>query len=721
MSSLDLKFKIKVDGGKDLEGSLKASKKQLAALTKETSSYGNKSKVAFSKSKKELSALQKQAGSAKTALLGVFSGVAAYQLASGILEVNREMESLRAQLKSLTGSNEGSAQAFKFIQDFAADTPFQVQGLTKTFIDLKNFGIEPTTEVMNAITNQASKLGASQETLSGITLALGQAYAKGKLQAEEMLQLVERGVPVYKLLAESTGKNADELSEMSKKGELGRDVIDQLIVKMGDLASGSNADAMDTLNGSISNLNDSWVNFQDTLLNDESEGVIKSIIQGITSTINDFVKGDSVDQLTAKLERYKKALADGDSNYTTAELLHRIDSVARELDKKIPDLELPAGDKPKSDKSGNKQTGSTGGSKSDPGKKVVENLQRQLALYDETTNAAKFRYELEQGSLQNVSDAQKTIIANYADQLDALDASKQEQIEYDEVVAEGIELAKKQREEMEAERDTQIEAISQIKTFLQESNRTELEELQAHYDERKRIILESTVITEEERLALLAELDEVSLAQRQAFSDAQNMLLLSSASNSFGEIAELTKTFAGEQSAAYKAAFAVSKAFAIAETTIKTYQAAQDAYTAFSSIPYVGPALGAAAAAAAVAAGLGRVAQISSQNVSGIAHGGLDNVPSESTYLLDKGERVLSPKQNTDLTLFLKKSNTGESTGGGGGNTYNITVNVKTAEGETAGNTGRKAADAITRAIARQEIKQASRPNGLLNKTTKFV
>jgi len=49
MTDLDLKFKIKVQGGKDLEGSLKASKAQLAALTKEASNYGNKSKVAFSK------------------------------------------------------------------------------------------------------------------------------------------------------------------------------------------------------------------------------------------------------------------------------------------------------------------------------------------------------------------------------------------------------------------------------------------------------------------------------------------------------------------------------------------------------------------------------------------------------------------------------------------------------------------------------------------------
>lgn len=39
--------------------------------------------------------------------------------------------------------------------------------------------------------------------------------------------------------------------------------------------------------------------------------------------------------------------------------------------------------------------------------------------------------------------------------------------------------------------------------------------------------------------------------------------------------------------------------------------------------------------------------------LSGMAHSGIDNVPSEGTWLLDKGERVLSPRQNADLTNFL--------------------------------------------------------------------
>ena len=40
-----------------------------------------------------------------------------------------------------------------------------------------------------------------------------------------------------------------------------------------------------------------------------------------------------------------------------------------------------------------------------------------------------------------------------------------------------------------------------------------------------------------------------------------------------------------------------------------------------------------------------------------MAHSGIDNIPQEGTWLLDKGERVLSPRQNKDLTSYLDGKN----------------------------------------------------------------
>jgi len=48
----------------------------------------------------------------------------------------------------------------------------------------------------------------------------------------------------------------------------------------------------------------------------------------------------------------------------------------------------------------------------------------------------------------------------------------------------------------------------------------------------------------------------------------------------------------------------------------------------------------------------------------------MTNVPSESTFLLDKGERVLSPNQNKDFTDFISGG------GGSGGSTSIETLKV---------------------------------------------
>lgn len=85
------------------------------------------------------------------------------------------------------------------------------------------------------------------------------------------------------------------------------------------------------------------------------------------------------------------------------------------------------------------------------------------------------------------------------------------------------------------------------------------------------------------------------------------------------------------------------------------------AFAATAAIPIVGPALAPGVAAASTAAMLAGAAGASAvgaafgAGVVGVAHGGLDNVPAESTYLLDKGERVLSPRQNRDLTDFMSR------------------------------------------------------------------
>ncbi|HAV4538594.1 TPA: hypothetical protein JIR89_16980 [Acinetobacter baumannii] len=140
----------------------------------------------------------------------------------------------------------------------------------------------------------------------------------------------------------------------------------------------------------------------------------------------------------------------------------------------------------------------------------------------------------------------------------------------------------------------------------------------------------------------------------QDYNRKKASLGLQAASETLGGMADLMGGLLGEQSAGYKAMFAMSKAFAVAQAIMNAPQTYSNVYTSASLIPMIGPYIAPVLAGAAVAVQVAQAAQIKSVNLTGMAHNGIDSVPKEGTWLLDGGERVLNPNQNKDLTNYLK-------------------------------------------------------------------
>ncbi|WP_323999039.1 tape measure protein [Aeromonas dhakensis] len=178
-----------------------------------------------------------------------------------MFQTGDQAERLNVQLKAVMGSLEGGKQASAWIQNFAKNTPLQLDEVTQVFVRLKAFGIDPMNGSMQGIVDQAYKLGGGFEEVQGISLALGQAWAKQKLQGEEILQLIERGVPVWQLLEQVTGKNTAELQKLSEAGKLGRDTISALMNEIAAQSSGAAANNMSLLSGLISNAQDNLAKF----------------------------------------------------------------------------------------------------------------------------------------------------------------------------------------------------------------------------------------------------------------------------------------------------------------------------------------------------------------------------------------------------------------------------------------------------------------------------
>jgi tape measure domain-containing protein len=236
-------------------------------------------------------------------MLAGFIGVATI---GNIIKVNMEMESLRVRLVSVMKDADLATQVFNKMMKLDVTTPFGIQDLTAAFIKLKNFGMEPTDQVMWALTNTVAKLGGNADTLGGVTLALGQSWAKAKLQAQDTNQMIERGVPVYEALEHVTGRNTVALVKMMEAGELNRDVMAKMLIELGRMAEGSNARAMETLEGKISALDNSWTKFSDALLQDKSEGFIKSFVTTVSGGLD--ILTEKLKNTTPEMERMDRVL-----------------------------------------------------------------------------------------------------------------------------------------------------------------------------------------------------------------------------------------------------------------------------------------------------------------------------------------------------------------------------------------------------------------------------
>jgi uncharacterized protein YukJ/predicted nuclease with RNAse H fold len=114
---------------------------------------------------------------------------------------------------------------------------------------------------------------------------------------------------------------------------------------------------------------------------------------------------------------------------------------------------------------------------------------------------------------------------------------------------------------------------------------TEEQSLTADYNVRRKQLEDDDTISAEQRTqylttlgekyhASMTALDEADQKKKEELQKAQTEMV----SQGFAGMADLTKAFAGEQSGAYQAMFAASKAFAIADITIKQSQAIAKAW-----------------------------------------------------------------------------------------------------------------------------------------------
>lgn len=282
---------------RDFRRKLRANEQQLKSFGTAGGGAG-RSAAALGGAVTGLSRVLGPLGISLTAATAAISGFTASVASTGI-----EFENLIATLAITTGSLESARDAFSDIQDLAASTQFSVQTITTAFTRLLNVGVEPTNELLQTLSNIAAtttdELGTFQALLDLITRT-----TEGGLGLEDINRLIDRGIPVFKLLNEELGLSKDQITEFGRSSEGAREIIDTLLRTLGGTASAAAELRSETLGQKLNNLNDAFNNFQFAVFENSGLGaILKSITDFSTRKLDELTDGlNDVNQAAQEIQ-----------------------------------------------------------------------------------------------------------------------------------------------------------------------------------------------------------------------------------------------------------------------------------------------------------------------------------------------------------------------------------------------------------------------------------
>lgn len=187
-------------------------------------------------------------------------GVRAFGKAKASLEsllqtgmaTNAKMEVLGQSFETMMGSATAGQRVLESLRKFAELTPFELPDVAKVGVQLvatKKIAENQLIPTIQKIGDAAAGSADGFDSFPRIARAVSQMLNKEKVQAEEMLQLAEAGVPAWTALSKAMGKTVPELQKMGERGQLGLDAVMKLIDGLGGQFDGLAAKQSKTFQG----------------------------------------------------------------------------------------------------------------------------------------------------------------------------------------------------------------------------------------------------------------------------------------------------------------------------------------------------------------------------------------------------------------------------------------------------------------------------------------
>lgn len=200
------------------------------------------------------------------------------QVVSTGVQYNAQLEQYQTALTNMLGSEAEAVALLDEIKQDAAKTPFDTAGLVKANELLISTGIdaESSRRTILALGDAVSATGGGNDELSRMAQNLQQIQNAGKATSADIKQFAYAGIDVYGILADYTGKTAEEVQNMT----VTYDLLSNALISAADEGGryfNSMSTQSETLNGQWSTLKDNATQLAGLMTGDLTDGV-KTVI-----------------------------------------------------------------------------------------------------------------------------------------------------------------------------------------------------------------------------------------------------------------------------------------------------------------------------------------------------------------------------------------------------------------------------------------------------------
>lgn len=241
----------------------------------------------------------------------LLGGMGLKELASRVISVRAEFESMETSLKVLLGGNEERLNNIMGqIKEYALASPLNTKDMVGAVQMMTSFGIEAEKSIDYLKAIGDISMGDTGK-FNSLALAFSQMSSAGKLMGQDLLQMINAGFSPLEEISRKTGKSIGELKNEMSKGAISSKMVQDAFISAtsaGGKFFGMSAKGAETLNGQISMLQESFDNMFNEI-GSKGEGVVMKAVQAGTYLVENYETiGKVLEGLIIAYGVYKTAL-----------------------------------------------------------------------------------------------------------------------------------------------------------------------------------------------------------------------------------------------------------------------------------------------------------------------------------------------------------------------------------------------------------------------------